>query len=145
VTPATLGVAEIDLDAIQTNVRTLKALTRPGTLFMAVVKADGYGHGALRVARAATSAGADRLGVATVREAIALRDAGVTAPIQLLAEPPQATVGEILEYGIVPAVTTREFAVALAKQAFTRGHCGQLSPQGRHGHEPHRCALGRGR
>ena len=113
--------AEIDLSAIGDNVRTLKALTNPGTLFMAVVKADGYGHGALHVARAALAAGADRLGVATVPEAIALRDAGITAPIQLLAEPPETTVRDILDFDLVPAVTTREFAVTLGKQALLRG------------------------
>jgi len=111
---------EIDLTAIQDNVRALGALTRPGTLFMAVVKADGYGHGALHVARAALAAGADRLGVATVNEAMALRDAGVTGPIQLLSEPPETTIRELLDYDLVPAVTTREFAVALGKQALLR-------------------------
>ena len=112
---------EIDLSAIAQNVRSLKGLTKPGTLFMAVVKADGYGHGALHVARAALNAGADRLGVATVPEALALREAGITAPIQLLAEPPETTIREILDNDLVPAVTTREFAVALGKQALLRG------------------------
>jgi len=112
---------EIDLSAIERNVRTLKALTRPGTLFMAVVKADGYGHGALRVARTALSAGADRLGVATVHEAIQLRDAGISAPLQLLSEPPEASIPLLLEHRIIPAVTTREFAVALGRAALTRG------------------------
>ncbi|NTU72171.1 MAG: alanine racemase [Coriobacteriia bacterium] len=111
---------EIDLAAIQSNVRSLKGLTRPGTLFMAVVKADGYGHGALHVARAALAAGADRLGVATLDEALALRDAGITGPIQLLSEPPESTIRELLDNDITPAVTTREFAVALGKQALLR-------------------------
>lgn len=112
--------AEIDLAAIQHNVRTLKALTRPGTAFMAVVKADGYGHGALLVARAAQSAGADRLGVATLDEGVALRDAGITGPIQLLSEPPESCIRESLDYDLIPTVTTREFAVALGKQALLR-------------------------
>lgn len=112
--------AEIDLSAIKQNVGTLKALTKPGTLFMAVVKADGYGHGALHVARAALSAGADRLGVATVDEAIELREAGITSPILILSEPPETAVREILDHGLVPTVTTREFAVALGKQALLR-------------------------
>ena len=111
---------EVDLSAIQSNVRALKALTKPGTLFMAVVKADAYGHGALQVARATLQAGADRLGVATVPEAIALREAGITAPIQLLGEPPETTIRDILDHDLIPAVTTREFAVALGKQALLR-------------------------
>jgi alanine racemase len=113
--------AEIDTSAISKNVASLKALTRPGTRFMAVVKADGYGHGAVRTARAALSGGADCLGVATVAEAIELRDAGISAPVQLLSEPPQDTIPTLLEHSLVPAITTREFAVALGKFAAARG------------------------
>ncbi len=87
-TDARWAWAEIDLSAIAHNVRALKALTAPGTAFMAVVKADGYGHGAVPVARAALSAGATHLGVATVDEALTLREAGFSAPIQVLSEPP---------------------------------------------------------
>jgi alanine racemase len=112
---------EIDTSAISKNVATLKALTQPGTRFMAVVKADGYGHGAVRVARAALTGGADCLGVATVAEAIELRDAGISAPVYLLSEPPEDTIPEVLEHGLIPTVTTREFAVALGKRAAGRG------------------------
>ena len=111
----------IDTGAIGRNVRTLKALTRPGTRFMAVVKADGYGTGAVHAARAALAGGADRLGVATVPEALALRDAGISAPVQLLSEPPESSIGLILDNDLIPAVTTREFAVALGKAATQRG------------------------
>jgi alanine racemase len=111
---------EIDLEAIAANVTSLKALTKPGTLFMAVVKADGYGHGAIEVARAALSGGADRLGVATVDEALELRRAGIVSPVQLLSEPPESAIPDVLEHDIVPAVTTREFAVALGKWAAAR-------------------------
>lgn len=108
---------EIDLDRIAHNVRTLKALVPRGTSFMAVVKADGYGHGAVPVARTALGAGADRLGVATIEEAAALRDGGVSAPIQLLSEPPVSGIPAVLDLDLVTAVTTREFAVELGKRA----------------------------
>ena len=113
--------AEIDTSAISKNVASLKALTRPGTRFMAVVKADGYGHGAVRAARAALAGGADCLGVATVAEAVELRAAGISAPLQLLSEPPETSIPTLFEQNIVPAVTTREFAVALGKLAAARG------------------------
>jgi len=113
--------AEIDTAAISKNVANLKALTHPGTRFMAVVKADGYGHGAVRVARAALSGGADCLGVATVAEGVELREAGISAPVQLLSEPPEASIPTLLERDIVSTVTTREFAVALGKWAAARG------------------------
>src|SRR5512133_444464 len=95
---------EVDTSAIAHNVRTLKALTPRGTRFMAVVKADGYGHGAAEVARAVLAAGADRLGVATIEECVALREARIDAPLHILSEPPVAAVPILLEHDIVPAV-----------------------------------------
>lgn len=71
--------AIVDLNAIKHNVRLLKE--KCGTKLLAVVKADAYGHGLVPVAKAALDAGADYLGVALLEEAIALRDAGITAPI----------------------------------------------------------------
>lgn len=112
---------EIDLREIAANVRKLKALTAPGTLFMAVVKADAYGHGAVPVARAALGAGADRLGVATVEEALELRDAGINAPVQLLAEPPASAAPLLVEHDIVPALFSMEFARALSAAAASAG------------------------
>ena len=70
----------VDLDALRANVRTLAAACAPAAL-MVVVKADGYGHGMVPVARAAREAGADWLGVATIDEALALRAAGDTGPV----------------------------------------------------------------
>lgn len=112
--------AEIDLNAVAHNVAALKGLTRPGTRFMAVVKADGYGHGATRVARAALAAGATHLGVATVAEAIELREAGIAAPVHILSEPPDTVVSEILEHRLVPTLYSREFAGALGREAVAR-------------------------
>ncbi|MEV6526422.1 alanine racemase [Longispora sp. NPDC051575] len=71
--------ASIELGAIRANVARVCSGTSAEV--MAVVKADGYGHGAVQVARAALSAGATRLGVATLSEALELRDAGITAPV----------------------------------------------------------------
>lgn len=70
----------VDLDAIRHNVARLRAAA-PGAELMAVVKADGYGHGMLPVAKAALQAGASQLGVCTLDEALALRRAGITAPV----------------------------------------------------------------
>ncbi|MFH8934416.1 alanine racemase [Streptomyces griseosporeus] len=76
--------AEIDLAALRANVRTLRART-PGAAFMAVVKADAYGHGALPCARAAIEAGAGWVGTATPEEALAVRaDAGVPADVRVM-------------------------------------------------------------
>ena len=69
----------VDLDAIAANTAALRE--RVGRPLMAVVKADGYGHGMLPAARAALAGGADALGVAVIEEALALRAAGITAPV----------------------------------------------------------------
>ncbi|MGW0466915.1 alanine racemase [Streptomyces sp. NPDC003027] len=70
--------AEIDLGALRANVRALRTRVAPHAQVMAVVKADAYGHGAVRCARAALEAGATWLGTATPHEALALRAAGIT-------------------------------------------------------------------
>lgn len=75
---------EIDLAALSNNIVSLRKLLSPHTQFMAVVKADAYGHGAVSVAQMALKSGASWLGVATVPEGIQLREAGIKAPILVL-------------------------------------------------------------
>ncbi|MCV7199714.1 alanine racemase [Mycobacterium angelicum] len=86
-TPGVLAEAVVDLDAIAHNVRVLREHAGNAGV-MAVVKADGYGHGAVRVAHTALAAGAAELGVATVDEALALRADGITAPVLAWLHPP---------------------------------------------------------
>jgi alanine racemase len=90
--------ATIDVGAIEDNVRHLRRLT--GVEVIAVVKADGYGHGAARAAAAALAGGATRIGVADVTEALALRRAGVDAPILAWLHAPGASFGEAVERGV---------------------------------------------
>lgn len=116
----------IGLEDIAHNVRTLRGRTRRDTLFMAVVKADGYGHGAVQAALAALRGGADRLGVATVEEALELRAANITEPVQLLSEPPISAIPLLLEGHITPTVTTAPFAEALGGAATAKGICARL-------------------
>jgi alanine racemase len=106
---------EVDLDAIAHNVRHLAATVAPAEL-LAVVKANAYGHGAVPVARAALGAGATRLAVALVEEAVELRDAGITAPVLVLSEPHPDAAGVCAERGIAVTICTldgvRAFAAA---------------------------------
>jgi alanine racemase len=123
----TLGVtvrptrAEIDLEAIRHNVRAVRSAVGPAPAIMAVVKADGYGHGALPVSRAAVQAGATCLGVATPEEGADLRAGGVREPIVVLgpADPEQAAL--IVEHGLVAAVATSELAHSLSRAAAAAG------------------------
>lgn len=112
---------EIDTKAIQHNTMTIKRRLRPECKLMAIVKADAYGHGAVQCARAALMAGAEALGIATVDEGIQLRQANITAPILLLAEPPQEAIPLLLAYKIVPSVYSAEFAIAYGEVADAHG------------------------
>ena len=105
----------IDLDAISHNVRELRALTG-GVDMCAVVKADGYGHGSVPVARAALEAGARSLGVALVEEGEVLRSAGIEAPILVLSEPSPDQFPDAFTLGLTPTLYHRE-SVALADRA----------------------------
>jgi alanine racemase len=111
-------VAEIDLGAIAHNVRLLRP---PGAELMAVVKADGYGHGDAEVARAALGAGASRLGVSLVEEGLGLRDRGIDAPILVLTEFPPGSEKEALERGLTPTVYTDEGVAGVAEAARALG------------------------
>lgn len=88
--------------AVAANVRRVRAAT--DARIMAVVKADGYGHGAVTVARAAVDAGAEWLGVTELAEGVALRDAGFTEPILSWLNPSGADAATAAEYTIDVAV-----------------------------------------
>ncbi|MBQ1448584.1 MAG: alanine racemase, partial [Coriobacteriales bacterium] len=115
--------AEIDLDAIKANVREVRKKVGRDRRICAVVKADAYGHGAPRVARAALAAGADVLAIATVDEGVRLREEGIgyEVPILMLSEPPISAIPVILDHRITPAVTTLDFALMLGEEADRRG------------------------
>jgi alanine racemase len=112
--------AEIDLDAIAANVRLLRQASSPAEL-MAVVKADGYGHGAVPIARAVVDAGATWLGVAMVDEAIVLRDHGIEAPILVLSEPRPSEMPAAVEQRVRVAVYTEAGIAAAAAAAEVAG------------------------
>lgn len=97
--------AVIDLGAVGRNVERLVAAAGPAHVCV-VVKADAYGHRSVPVARAALAAGATWLGVALVEEGVALRNAGITAPILLLSEPRPDEMFEVVEHGLTPSVYT---------------------------------------
>lgn len=96
--------AEIDLDALRANVRTLRA-SAPGAELMAVVKSDAYGHGAVRCARAAVEAGATWLGTATPEEALALRAAGLSGRLMCWLWAPGGPWREAVEADLDVAVS----------------------------------------
>ncbi|WP_024796237.1 alanine racemase [Tomitella biformata] len=99
------ALATIDLEAIAHNVGVVRECS-PGVPIMAVVKADGYGHGAVRVARAMLAAGVREFGVCTLEEALELRGAGIAAPILSWLHSAGADFGPALAAGIELAIPT---------------------------------------
>ena len=129
--------AEIDLDAIAHNVRTLAALAAPAKLY-AVLKANAYGHGAVGVAGVALEAGAAGIGVICVDEGAELRRAGVDAPILILGATPESQAADIVEFRLTPTVGTMQMALGLsrfasAKNVTQRVHIELESGLNRHG------------
>ncbi len=108
---------EIDLSAIKNNVRLAKSKLKATTKLCAVVKADAYGHGAVPVANAAVSAGADYLAVAIVQEAEILRKAGITAPILILGTLVKNDVADVVTYDVEQAVYTEQHLQGLNGEA----------------------------
>jgi len=108
---------EVDLDAIANNVRRILAAVGGDVLVMAVLKADGYGHGAVKVARTALNNGATWLGVACVGEAIHLRQNGIDAPILVLGYTPPWQARDAVLHGLAATVYSVDVARALSRAA----------------------------
>lgn len=99
--------ARIDLSAIRDNVAKIRQLVAPARV-LAVVKANGYGHGMELAARAALEGGADQLGVADLAEALELRAAGIDAPVLAWLHAPDADFDAAVDAGIEIGVSSRE-------------------------------------
>ena len=113
--------AEIDLSAIRHNIGVTRQLVGAGVEIMAVVKADAYGHGSVAVARTAVESGVDRLGVATLSEAVELREAGVHSPIQILGCSLPEQAEDIVHYNIVQTVSNGRSCALCPERRRERG------------------------
>lgn len=108
--------AEVHTGLIQHNVAIIAQRVAPVQVW-AVVKANGYGHGSVPVAQAALAAGATGLCVAIVDEGVALRRAGITAPILILSEQPAEMSEFIVGYGLTPTIASTRGAATIAQAA----------------------------
>lgn len=108
---------EIDLAAIAGNAAWIKAQLPKGAGFVAAVKADGYGHGAVEVAKTVLKAGAERLGVRDLDEASVLRKAGIKAPVQMLSPFLPEDSARALQLGVIPVIESMAQAKALHQAA----------------------------
>ncbi|MBC8015775.1 MAG: alanine racemase [Sporomusaceae bacterium] len=113
--------AEIDLGAIAYNVGQIRKITAGSTQICAVIKADAYGHGAVEVARTVLQAGADRLAVAIVSEALELRQAGFRVPILLLGHTPVSQAAIVVDHDLTQTIYSMDLAQALSGAAAAAG------------------------
>ena len=113
--------AEIDLDALGRNYRALRRRIGPDVRFLGVVKADGYGHGAVQVARTLEELGADYLAVSSIDEAMELRHNGVSMPILILGHTPREQVKNLIDLHITQAVSCAAKAEEYSAEAVRCG------------------------
>ena len=112
--------AEISLGNLEHNYRALRACA-PDSRFLATVKANGYGHGAIPVARRLVELGADYLAVACLEEGAALRRAGITSPILILGYTPPELAAEVVDLELTQGIFTPPLAKALSGAAGAAG------------------------
>ena len=124
--PARPTWVEVDLEAIAHNVRLLRERLAPTVALMAVLKADGYGHGAIKIARTALNNGATWLGVACLSEALALRSVGIEAPVLVLGYTPPWQARETVDRQVDATVFSLETAQALARAGRELGRAAQV-------------------
>lgn len=110
-------VASIDLDAIKYNYRQLKRQLADNVNILAVVKADAYGHGAVKAARTLEEIGCGYFGVAILEEAVELRDAGIKSNILILGGIYNEQTADVVKYNLTPVVFDSETAVSLNNAA----------------------------
>lgn len=108
--------ADIHLDAVVQNCRNARKITNPSSKLMAVIKADGYGHGAVQIAHRIDDI-VDAYGIAIVEEGIELRKAGIRKPILILGFTPRQQYEDVLKYEITQAVFSLEMAEQLSEAA----------------------------
>ena len=122
--PATSTWLEIDLEAIRSNVRELRKISASNV--MAVVKANGYGHGIVEAGQSALQGGASWLGVARMEEGLSLRAAGIVSPILVFGYSAPTRAHEAVANKLTLAVYDHELAEALSDQAVKTGTCVQV-------------------
>lgn len=108
------SVAVINLDQLRANIHALRAMVGDGVKLMSVVKADGYGHGSVPVAKVALAAGADELAVATVEEGVRLREAGIDGPVLVMGPIGVKERPRAITHNLMLVVSDADFARGLA-------------------------------
>lgn len=118
--------ANIDLEAIRSNISQVKSRLRKDTKLMVIVKADAYGHGAVAVSKALENGMVDAFGVAIIEEAIELRNAGITKPILILGYTPKEQFDLVVSHDVMQTVYQYEMVKDLASEAVRQGKTAKI-------------------
>ena len=118
--------AEINLGNLAHNIREIKKIVKKDTLITAVIKANAYGHGSVEAAKVFLENGADRLAVATLSEAIELREAGIDVPILILGYTPESQYSQVIEYNITQTIYNFESASVFSQAASLQNKTGTI-------------------
>ncbi len=108
---------EIDLHSIKKNLATVKSIVGDSVSILAIVKADAYGHGAVTVSKTLINNGVNKLGVATLEEAMELRESGINHPIIILGGIQKDEIDDVIKNGIIPTIYDVEILKELASSA----------------------------
>ena len=117
---------EINLDNLEKNFKGIRSIVNENAMIMAVVKANGYGHGSVELAKMYKKLGADRLAVSILTEAIELRKAGIEGPIMLLSYTPHGQMGMVIDYDIIQGIYSYEDAAALSEIAVDKNKTAKI-------------------
>ena len=118
--------ANINLDAICNNINAIRQVIKPGTKIMAVIKADGYGHGASHIAAALNDIGVDAFAIAILEEGVDLRQRGIEKPMLILGYTPKEQYADLVKYDISQTVFEYSMAEEISKQAVKQGKHGRI-------------------
>lgn len=113
--------AEVHLDRLENNFKLIRQAVAPSAEIIAVIKANGYGHGDIAVATTLCAAGAKQFAVANITEALRLRQAGITQPLLILGASPEDKAALLAQYNITQCVFSLEYAQKLSAQAAANG------------------------
>lgn len=112
--------ADVNLDAIYKNIEETRKIVNPNSKILVVIKADGYGHGAVPIAKVLDPI-VDGYAIAIAEEGMELRDCGITKPLLILGVTPTPLYCKLVEYDIMPSIFTLESAELLAEEAKKQG------------------------
>ena len=118
---SSLAWAEVDLKAIAHNIRELRRIINPKTRFMAVVKANAYGHGIIEVAKESIKNGTEVLGIAHIEEGIQLRKAGIDVPVLIFGYTSPMYAKKLIEFDLTQTVYSYEISEKLSQYAAKYG------------------------